>query len=63
MCFHSKQSKKAQEVEKRFQAKIINPELFQSVESYNGFEFPKTPIITNSKQDVIQHYNWGLIPD
>lgn len=62
MCFHSKQTKLALELENRFKAKIEKQELFQSQVKINGFEFPKTPIITDNKPNIIQHYNWGLIP-
>ena len=62
MCFHSKQSKSAQKVEKRFDASILNHNHFLQSENINGFQFLKTPIITNSNRDVIQNYNWGLIP-
>jgi putative SOS response-associated peptidase YedK len=62
MCFHSKQTKLALEVENRFNAKIEKTELFQSQENINGFNFGKNPIITDEKPNIIQHYNWGLIP-
>lgn len=62
MCFHSKQSKAATEVENRFKAKIDKVALFQPKESINGFEFPLTPIITDNNPDIITHYHWGLIP-
>ena len=62
MCFHSKQSKKAQELESRFNAKIEKPEAFKSQDYINGFSFPKTPIIANNSTDLIKHFNWGLIP-
>ena len=62
MCFHSKQSQDAQKVEKRFNAKIQDKALFQIQNSINGFTFPKTPIITHNKPDIIQHFQWGLIP-
>ena len=62
MCFHSKQSKDAQAVEKRFKAKIEKVELFQSVEHYNGFSYPKTPVIIDKAQEIIKHFQWGLIP-
>ena len=62
MCFHSKQTKLALEVENRFDAKIEKNELFQSQENINGFNFAKNPIITDEKPNIIQHYNWGLIP-
>jgi putative SOS response-associated peptidase YedK len=62
MCFHSKQTKSAQEVQNRFNAKIDNITLFQTQENINGFNFPLTPIIKDENPKIIQHYNWGLIP-
>lgn len=62
MCFHSKQTKKATQVEKRFNAKLDNIDEFKMQEHINGFDFPKTPIILDEQQDIITHYNWGLIP-
>lgn len=62
MCFHSKQSKSAQELENRFNAKILKPEPSTSSDHYNGFMYPKTPVIIDKEQDIITHYNWGLIP-
>ncbi len=61
MCFHSKQSKSAQELQNRFRAKFENEALFTPT-VYNGFQFPKTPVITNKKTNTIQLFNWGLIP-
>lgn len=61
MCFHSKQSKTAQELQHRFKAKFENEKLFiPSI--YNGFQFPLTPVITNKKPETIQFFQWGLIP-
>ena len=62
MCFHSKQSKAATEVENRFKAKIEKIALFQPKENINGFDFALNPIITDEQPAVITHYNWGLIP-
>lgn len=61
MCFHSKQSKSAQELKLRFKAKFENEEEYRPTQ-YNGFQHPKTPIITNEENNTIQLYNWGLIP-
>lgn len=61
MCFYSKQSKTAQELQHRFNAKFENESLYQPG-IYNGFQFPKTPVITNKLTDTIQLYQWGLIP-
>lgn len=63
MCFHTIQSKLAKQIEKRFNAKIRDTSLFAPHEHINGFTFPKTPIITNKNPEVIEHYNWGLIPN
>lgn len=62
MCFHSKQTKLALEVENRFKAKIDRPNEFIRQEHINGFDFPKTPVITDEQPEVITHFNWGLIP-
>jgi putative SOS response-associated peptidase YedK len=62
MCFHSKQSKDAQTLEKRFKAKLKNTDLFVKSDTINGFTFPKTPVITNVNKHEIQLFNWGLIP-
>jgi putative SOS response-associated peptidase YedK len=61
MCFHSKQSKSAQELKQRFNAKFKDENLYQP-NIYNAFQHPKTPIITNKQPDEIQLFNWGLIP-
>jgi putative SOS response-associated peptidase YedK len=61
MCFFSIQSKTAQELQNRFNAKFENVEFYQSG-IYNGFQFPKTPVITNKEPNTIKLYGWGLIP-
>lgn len=61
MCFHSKQSKSAQDLKNRFKAKFED-ELKYTPSIYNGFKFPKTPVITNAEPDNIQMFNWGLLP-
>lgn len=65
MCFHSKQTKKAKTLEKRFKAKLKQGESTEAVMSghFNGFDFPKTPIITNEDVETIQLFHWGLIPE
>jgi len=62
MCFHSQQSKSAQTLEKRFDARFEQPQLYVP-KIYNGFEHPRTAVITNDKQDTIQLFEWGLIPE
>lgn len=62
MCFHSRQSKQAKELEARYHARIEEAELFEAREEFNGFTFPRTPVISNENQKLIRHYQWGLIP-
>ena len=62
MCFHSKQSKDAITVEKRFNAVVKDMVNFNASEHYNGFEHPKTPVISSEIPNEIVHYEWGLIP-
>jgi len=62
MCFHSKQGKEAQTLQKRFNAQVDVVLDTTTSEEYNGFSFPKTPVITDIKPEIITHYNWGLIP-
>jgi putative SOS response-associated peptidase YedK len=62
MCFHTKQTKLALEVQSRFNAIIDNPVEFKPCLHINGFEFPKTSVIMDEKPNIISHFNWGLIP-
>ncbi len=61
MCFFSQQTKDATKVEKRFNA-VVNDLLNFQTGAFNGFEHPRTPVITNDSSDVVQHLQWGLIP-
>lgn len=62
MCFHSQQQKSPQEIAKRFNLNIDNvPQNVTGI--YNGFDFPKTPVISNDDMRKVQLFNWGLIPN
>jgi len=61
MCFHSKQSKSAQELEHRFKATFKDKAAYKPT-IYNGFQFPRTPVISNQQPEEIQLFQWGLIP-
>ncbi len=63
MCFHSKQSKSAQELKNRFNATFEKEDYFMPTEEVNGFTFPATPIITNAEPNKIQLFSWGLLPN
>ena len=62
MCFHSKQTASAVQLQNRFKATLAEPDAIFQSEHYHGFEHPKTPIITNAEPELIQLYQWGLIP-
>ena len=63
MCFHSKLTKRAKQIESRFGSKFEDISMFKETSHYNGFSFPKTPIITNKNQSKIEMFNWGLVPE
>jgi putative SOS response-associated peptidase YedK len=61
MCFYFQQSKDATALKKRFKANYSNDKN-SVIGNFNGFSFPKTPIISNQNPDEIDLYQWGLIP-
>ena len=62
MCFHTKQSADAKKLAKRFKATVKEKDNELVTGVFNGFEHPKTPIITAQEPDLIQCYEWGLVP-
>jgi putative SOS response-associated peptidase YedK len=61
VCFFFKQSKDATEVKNRFNLKNEKLSNLKS-DYYNGFEYPKTAVITDNNKNELQFFNWGLIP-
>ena len=61
MCFFSQISKDAVELQHRFNAKFEEGSSFKPM-AYNAFQFPKTPVITDKNRELIQMFQWGLIP-
>jgi len=62
MCFFSRQTKKAVELENRFKAKVMNLKSFEPTTRFNGFAHPQTPVIIHKEKELIQPLRWGLIP-
>lgn len=62
MCFHFNFNQSAEKVSKRFNASIKEANLFDSAFQFNGFTFPKTPVLLDETPQLIQAANWGLIP-
>lgn len=57
MCFHSKQTKLALEVEKRFKVNIDNLSEFQTNININGFDLPKTPGIIDKQSELLTYFS------
>ena len=57
------QNKTIKEVEEKFKANLVEGVIAKPSNHINGFNYPKTPIITNADPSRIQMYNWGLVPD
>lgn len=62
MCFHIQITKSKETIEKTFKASFKNSLNFKPSNHINGFDFPKTPVITNKNNKIIEQFNWGLIP-
>jgi len=62
MCFHIQQNKSIQEIESKFKAQLLKKHSFTKG-LFNGFAFPKTPIICNDQPHIIEMVNWGLHPN
>lgn len=60
MCFNISITKFTEYLEKRFKAKL--KESFKPIFHASAFTFPNLPIITNIDKDIIQLFQWGLIP-
>lgn len=60
MCFFSSLSEiKKSKIEQRFGAKFKGN---YAPGEFNAFSYPSTPIIAHNQSDLIQHFQWGLIP-
>jgi putative SOS response-associated peptidase YedK len=63
MCFYMGQKEPPIKVEKRFNAKVDQPDNFLQANSINGFEFSKVPVILNTTPEIITtNHHWGLVP-
>ena len=62
MCYLPKITKKKEELQRHFDAKITGLDQFDPSEVIKAFDFPKTPVITDQNEHEIQLYQWGLIP-
>jgi len=62
MCYHTSLARSKDYLEKRFQAKFVQPDLFKPIYHHSGFSAPLHPVISNESIESIQFFQWGLIP-
>lgn len=62
MCYRTKLNSKIREIEKTFEAAFLEPKVYEPKAEINGFDFCKTPVITDAGRGEIVMYNWGLVP-
>ena len=61
MCFFVHQSLNAIKIKNQFRKEIrIENNLPKGI--INGFSFPKIAVIVNNEPNIVQFFNWGLIP-
>ncbi|MFD1315976.1 SOS response-associated peptidase [Namhaeicola litoreus] len=63
MCFYSKLSKKAEEIESKLKAKFKDKTSYVPQQEIKAFDFPQIPIITSENEQLIDFFQWGLIPE
>lgn len=62
MCFHTSQTKKAIQLESRFDATFVYPELYEPYYHFNGWDTKSLYIITQDDPYLIKVAYWGLMP-
>jgi len=62
MCFNVSLSKDPDFLQRRFNAKFLDPDTFEPMYHSPAFSTPKHPVISNERKDTIQLFDWGLIP-
>ena len=62
MCYHTSLARNADYLEKRFQAKFEQRNLFEPIYHSSGFSAPLHPVIANESSQSISLFQWGLIP-
>jgi len=62
MCYHTSLARSADYLEKRFQAKFEQRDLFEPIYHHSGFSAPLHPVIANGSIESIRFFQWGLVP-
>jgi len=62
MCYNISLVKDVDRLEIRFAAQFADRGLCTPMHHVSAFSFPQWPVITNDAPDLIQFFQWGLIP-
>jgi putative SOS response-associated peptidase YedK len=62
MCYFFSQADEAVKVQKRFQAKLREGKIIAPMQKAVGFSYPELPVVIRESEDIIDIFNWGLIP-
>ena len=62
MCYNLSLIEDVNQLEIRFAAHFIDGSSYQPMHHVSAFTFPNWPIITGDNPNVIQYFQWGLIP-
>ena len=62
MCFFVEINLPRQELQKRFNVPVIEDPRYMPAYFHSAFTKPFLPIITSEQSDIIQFFQWGLIP-
>ena len=62
MCYHTSLARTADYLEKRFQAKFEQRNLFEPIYHQSGFSAPLHPVIADESMEFIRFFQWGLVP-
>jgi putative SOS response-associated peptidase YedK len=62
MCYRNTLSIDATSLQKRYNARLENPESYEPKYHISAFSFPIVPIVTNKEPALLQEFHWGLIP-
>lgn len=63
MCYQTKITRKKEELERSFQARATGFDDFIPGEVFKAFDYPRTPVITKDDPELIQLFQWGLVPN
>jgi putative SOS response-associated peptidase YedK len=62
MCYYISITPSLADIERVFGARFTQPESYQPVYSASAFSYPFMPVISSENPQVIEFYQWGLIP-